>query len=134
MPIGPWSNRRRFPSREEIILADQLAAVTQQLTNARAELLAAQVEVEATKKRLDASDELLCESWAERNDAMAEVDRLRAENEAIRTLMNTYNLGGWTYAVEPMKRALRAEAEVERLRDKSGPLRVAIDAARKERS
>ena len=62
-------------------MADQLAAVTQQLTNARAELLAAQVEVEATKKRLDASDELLCESWAERNDAMAEVDRLRAENE-----------------------------------------------------
>jgi hypothetical protein len=43
------------------------------------------------------------------------VAELRAEVEALRTLLNTYNLGGWTDALGPMKRALAAEAEVERL-------------------
>ena len=42
--------------------------------------------------------------------------RLQSENAAIRTLMNTYNLGGWTDALGPMERALRAEAEVVALR------------------
>ena len=28
--------------------------------------------------------------------AMDEIAALEAENKAIRTLMNTYNLGGWT--------------------------------------
>jgi hypothetical protein len=36
----------------------------------------------------------------------------RADAAAVRELMNAYNLGGWTDAVEPMKRALRAEAEL----------------------
>jgi hypothetical protein len=42
---------------------------------------------------------------------------LSAENHALRTLLNTYNLGGWTDALGPMKRAEAAEAEVERLTD-----------------
>ena len=46
MPIGPWSNRRRFPSREEIVLADCIATLEQSLTNTRADLLDSQVEVE----------------------------------------------------------------------------------------
>jgi hypothetical protein len=39
-------------------------------------------------------------------------DRLAAENAALRELMNVYNLGGWTDALGPMKRALAAEAIV----------------------
>ena len=38
------------------------------------------------------------------------IAELEAENHALRTLMNTYNLGGWTDAFEPMKRAEKAEA------------------------
>lgn len=45
-----------------------------------------------------------------------QVTELTAENEAIRELMNCYNLGGWTDALEPMKRALKAEAEVAALK------------------
>jgi hypothetical protein len=39
---------------------------------------------------------------------------VKAEQElsAVRELMNTYNLGGWTDAVGPMQRALAAEAEL----------------------
>jgi hypothetical protein len=36
---------------------------------------------------------------------------LLAERDALRELMNVYNLGGWTDAVAPMERALAAEAE-----------------------
>ena len=36
-----------------------------------------------------------------------------AELEAITELMNIYNLGGWTDAIAPMKRALKAEADLE---------------------
>jgi hypothetical protein len=41
-------------------------------------------------------------------DALA---ALVAENTAIRMLMNCYNVGGWTDALAPMQRALKAEAE-----------------------
>lgn len=37
-------------------------------------------------------------------------DALAAELEAVRELMNVYNLGGWTDALGPMKRALAAES------------------------
>ncbi len=40
---------------------------------------------------------------------------LKEENEAIRALMNSYNLGGWTDAIEPMKRALEAESHEEKV-------------------
>jgi len=40
---------------------------------------------------------------------------LKEENEAIRALMNIYNIGGWTDAVCPMKRALEAEAHEEKV-------------------
>jgi hypothetical protein len=40
------------------------------------------------------------------------IAKLEADNAAIRELMNTYNLGGWTDAIEPMKRALKAEAKI----------------------
>ena len=42
-------------------------------------------------------------------DVKAQLAERTRENDAIRELMNTYNLGGWTDAVEPMKRALAAE-------------------------
>lgn len=48
----------------------------------------------------------------------AEAERLKWENQSIRELMNVYNLGGWTDAIAPMQRALKAEAEVDRLRQK----------------
>jgi hypothetical protein len=45
-------------------------------------------------------------------DALAaRVQAAEASEAAIRELMNVYNLGGWTDAVAPMKRALAAEAE-----------------------
>jgi hypothetical protein len=85
--------------------------------------------------------------------ALRELDRLERElsaeraareqaerNEvAIRELMNMHNLGGWTDALGPMKRALEAErelsearAEVERLREWIDAMNnsASIDAAR----
>ena len=44
-------------------------------------------------------------------DAAAALVQLRDENAAIRTLMNTYNLGGWTDSISVLQRAERAEAE-----------------------
>lgn len=46
-----------------------------------------------------------------------EIHRLIQENAAIRELMNTYNLGGWTDAIGPMKRALEAEAKLQAVRE-----------------
>lgn len=50
------------------------------------------------------------DSWSGR------VASLQAEVEALRELMNVYNLGGWTDAVEPMKRALQAERDLAEAR------------------
>lgn len=44
-----------------------------------------------------------------------EREKAEQEREAIRTLMNVYNLGGWTDAIAPMKRALEAEARIAEL-------------------
>jgi hypothetical protein len=54
--------------------------------------------------------------------AEAENERLRAENAAIRELMSAYNLGGWTDALEPMKRALAAERDARELRERLAKL------------
>lgn len=50
--------------------------------------------------------------------AAAQEARQRAEADAaaVRELMNVYNLGGWTDAVGPMKRAQAAEALAESYR------------------
>lgn len=45
-------------------------------------------------------------------------NREAMENAAIRELMNCYNVGGWTDSIEPMKRALKAEAELADLRER----------------
>lgn len=37
--------------------------------------------------------------------------RLQRENEALRALMNMYNLGGWTDSIRVMEDKLKAEAE-----------------------
>ena len=50
-------------------------------------------------------------------DVKAQLAERTRENDAIRELMNTYNLGGWTDAVEPMKRALAAEQRERELRE-----------------
>ena len=52
--------------------------------------------------------------------AIKEVETLRQENSAIHALMNSYNTGGWTDSIEPMKRALKAEKEVEQLKENYG--------------
>ena len=48
------------------------------------------------------------------------VRELKSENSAIRTLMGCYNIGGWTDAIKPMKRAEKAEAENKRLGNRDG--------------
>jgi len=50
-------------------------------------------------------------------------ERAEADAAAVRELMNAYNLGGWTDAVAPMKRALAAEAERDALRALVGTVR-----------
>jgi hypothetical protein len=49
-------------------------------------------------------------------DRIAELER---ELVAVRTLMNCYNLGGWTDSIGPMKRALEAEAQLAECRKDS---------------
>src|SRR6187399_3421023 len=44
-------------------------------------------------------------------------EQAERERDAIRELMNVYNLGGWTDALGPMQRALEAEATTRRLRE-----------------
>lgn len=46
----------------------------------------------------------------------AALAELQVENAAIRELMAVYNLGGWTDALGPMQRALKAEAKNKQLR------------------
>lgn len=61
----------------------------------------------------------LAECQRERDEAQESLSNERAtlrecrwERDAIRELMNCYNLGGWTDALKPMQRALKAEAEL----------------------
>lgn len=56
----------------------------------------------------------------ERDQLHSEVERLKAENVAIRHLMDCYNVGGWTDAISPMERALKAEAELAAIRSQEG--------------
>ena len=49
-------------------------------------------------------------------EAADTIDALVAENEAIRTLMNCYNVGGWTDSLTLIKERDEARAEVERLK------------------
>lgn len=55
-----------------------------------------------------------CDEWDRLRDLCSQLEselfEAKADAAAVRELMNAYNLGGWTDAVEPMKRALRAEA------------------------
>ena len=44
-----------------------------------------------------------------------ELAAAQAGASAVRELMNVHNLGGWTDAVAPMKRALAAEARIAEL-------------------
>lgn len=79
--------------------------------------------ITAAVRKQDSADPLfqILDDYASANVAhhtaaqAAEIEALRAEVKAIRTLMDIYTLGGWTDAVEPMKRALAAEARAERL-------------------
>lgn len=52
----------------------------------------------------------------ERNEWCARAEKAEAERDAVRELMNVYNLGGWTDALGPMQRALKAEAELASVR------------------
>lgn len=54
----------------------------------------------------------------ERDAARAELARVQAELAAVRALMDCYNLGGWTDALAPMQRALAAETELAKLRER----------------
>lgn len=49
---------------------------------------------------------------AELSQLRSELERVKGERDAIRELMNSYNLGGWTDAIAPMKRALAAESKL----------------------
>ena len=54
------------------------------------------------KGQINAPDQLDCMSTLRTDNsatliaALAEIERLKAENAAIRTLMDCYNVGGWT--------------------------------------
>lgn len=75
--------------------------------------------------RYDASrDGLLASEWVARTGkAERERDAFRADAAAFRALMDTYNLGGWTDAAGPMRRALEVEAENAALRAEVARLR-----------
>lgn len=62
------------------------------------------------KEATDQANAAIEHYQAERNKAERELAEVRADAAAVRELMNIYNLGGWTDAVAPMKRALAAEA------------------------
>lgn len=49
-------------------------------------------------------------------EAREQRDEAAKDAAAVRELMNVYNLGGWTDAIAPMKRALSAEHQLEQMR------------------
>lgn len=51
-----------------------------------------------------------CEAVMSFSETANERDMAKADAAAVRCLMNSYNLGGWTDALGPMERALVAEA------------------------
>jgi hypothetical protein len=57
-------------------------------------------------------DETVREYSAIKMELWRERDEARADAAAVRELMNVHNLGGWTDALGPMKRAIAAEAHV----------------------
>jgi hypothetical protein len=70
-------------------------------------------DAEKREMELKAERESYREMW---KAEQREVKAWEAERDAIRELMNCYNLGGWTDALGPMKRALKAEAERDALK------------------
>lgn len=68
------------------------------------------------------SNKCYCPEWKIR----AVVDNLRADVAALRDLLNIYNVGGWTDALAPMQRALKAEAEIARLTGERDALREKV--------
>lgn len=52
-------------------------------------------------------------------ELVKERDEARAEVDVLRELMNAYNVGGWTDAIAPMKRALTAEAALAAERERA---------------
>ena len=68
--------------------------------------------ITAKLRRLAGQENCDGSPYDEMMEAAEEIDRLNAELAAIRALMNCYNIGGWTDAIEPMKRAETAEAEL----------------------
>ena len=59
-----------------------------------------------------------------------ELSEARNDASAVRELMNVYNLGGWTDAVAPMKRALAAERERDELAGEVERMRGGLTQAR----
>lgn len=57
-----------------------------------------------------------------------EQDAAIAERDALRELLNVYNIGGWTDALAPMQRALKAEAALTEARRVLREVREVIDS------
>lgn len=68
---------------------------------------------EARERDLAAAQEALAAAKARAEQNARDADAYKADAEAVRELMNVYNLGGWTDAVAPMKRALLAEKALQ---------------------
>lgn len=74
--------------------------------------LAAALEENRNLVRIIEDEKSMVPSLQSENCALLErAERAEADSAAVRELMNAYNLGGWTDAIGPMKRALKAEAE-----------------------
>lgn len=48
----------------------------------------------------------------ENTELRQQLAEAQSENKAIRELMNSYNLGGWTHAIPVMERAQKAERQL----------------------
>lgn len=58
---------------------------------------------------------LLSDTRTERDQLQRRLAEAQRDAAAVRELMNVYNLGGWTDAVGPMKRALAAETALREI-------------------
>lgn len=67
------------------------------------------------------------------DEQMTRAEHAESEFAAVRELMNIYNLGGWTDAVAPMQRALKAEAEEAALAAENDALLARAQKAEAER-
>jgi multidrug resistance efflux pump len=103
LPLKQFEEYVERCADDTIVLRAEIERLTRELAEARAELRQAEATLALPAGGIDthATDVATIKTLTTKLAAS------EAELAAVRELMNVYNLGGWTDAIGPMKRALQ---------------------------